>query len=89
MSSSFFFVIAAYEPLLTAFACTLGQFAMRIRVRRVEGHSNIGIGRAFLRTLVKYLLGAISFLTMPAQKEKRAMHDIAAGTLVLNSKGIN
>lgn len=80
----FFLVIVLYEPLLTAFACTIGQLTMRIRVRNCKDQKRIGFPRAVLRTLVKYCLGAISFLSMPAQKQKRAMHDLAAGTLVLN-----
>lgn len=80
----FLLVIVLYEPLLTAFACTIGQLAMRIRVRSCKDQARIGFPRAVVRTLVKYCLGALSFLSMPAQKQKRAMHDLAAGTLVLN-----
>jgi uncharacterized RDD family membrane protein YckC len=69
---------------MTVFACTIGQLAMRIRVRKCEGHERIGFFRAVFRTLVKYCLGLLSFLSMPAQRERRAMHDLAAGTLVLD-----
>jgi len=81
----FMIVIILYEPLLTVFACTIGQLVMRIRVRKCDGQERLGFFRAVFRTLVKYCLGAISFLSMPAQRERRAMHDLAAGTLVLDA----
>jgi uncharacterized RDD family membrane protein YckC len=81
----FMIVIVLYEPLLTAYACTIGQLVMLIRVRRCDGQERLGFFRAVFRTLVKYSLGVISFLSMPAHRERRAMHDLAAGTLVLDA----
>jgi uncharacterized RDD family membrane protein YckC len=81
----FMIVIVLYEPIFTVFACTIGQLVMRIRVRRCDGQERLGFLRAVFRTLVKYSLGVISFLSMPAQIERRAMHDLAAGTLVLDA----
>ena len=54
-----------YEPLLTAYACTAGQALMRIRVRTPDGLKRIGLVQAIGRMVVKYLLGMISFLTVP------------------------
>ncbi len=79
-------VLVAYEPILSAFSCTIGQFVMRIRVRRSQDRLRIGLGRAVTRTFAKYMLGAASFLTMPKQREKRAMHDLLAGTLMLDAR---
>src|SRR5262245_13699592 len=70
-----------YEPLLTTYACTLGQALMRIRVRTVDGLTCIGLDQAFARMIVKYLLGIISFLTVPARKDRRAIHDLSSGTI--------
>ena len=81
-------VLVAYEPTLSAFACTIGQLAMRIRVRRSHDRLQIGLGRAIARTFAKYMLGAASFLTMPKQREKRAMHDLLAGTLMLDVRDV-
>lgn len=74
-----------YEPFLTTYACTLGQGVMRIRVRTPESLERIGLAQAVGRTLVKYLLGIISFLTVPARKDRRAMHDLSAGTIVIEA----
>lgn len=62
-----------YEPLLTTYACTLGQAIMGIRVRTVDGLRRVRLDQAFGRMLVKYLLGVISFLTVPARADRRAM----------------
>jgi uncharacterized RDD family membrane protein YckC len=34
---------------------------------------------------VKYLLGVISFLTMPTRSDRRAIHDLAAETIVVEA----
>lgn len=74
-----------YEPLLTTYACTLGQALMRIRVRTPDGLKRIGLAQAFGRMIVKYLLGMISFLTVPARKDRRAIHDLSSGTIVIEA----
>ena len=74
-----------YEPLLTTYACTLGQWVMRIRVRTVASLERIDLAQAVIRMLVKYLLGMISFLTVPARKDRRAIHDLSAVTIVIEA----
>jgi hypothetical protein len=37
------------------------------------------------RMLVKYLLGIVSFLTVPARKDRRAIHDLSADTIVIEA----
>ncbi len=74
-----------YEPLLTRYACTPGQAVMRIRVRTVDGMKRLGLDQAFGRMIVKYLLGIISFLTVPARKDRRAIHDLSSGTIVIEA----
>jgi uncharacterized RDD family membrane protein YckC len=76
-----------YEPLLTTYACTLGQAVMRIRVRTVGNLTRIGLDQAFGRMIVKYLLGIISFLTVPARQDRRAIHDLSSGTIVIEAGG--
>jgi uncharacterized RDD family membrane protein YckC len=81
----FFVIFLSYEPLLTVFACTPGQASMRFRVRKPEDLRRIALGQAYLRLLVKYALGFISFLTMPARRDRRSIHDLAAGTIVVEA----
>lgn len=79
-------LLLLYEPLLTTYACTLGQAVMRIRVRTNDGLRRIGLDQAFGRMMVKYLLGIISFLTVPARKDRRAIHDLSSGTIVIEAR---
>jgi len=76
--------ILLYEPLFTSFLCTLGQLLMGFRVRTFDGHKKINILQAVFRYIVKYILGAISFITMPAQKHRRGLHDLFTKTIVIN-----
>ena len=78
-----------YEPLLTTYACTLGQAMMRIRVRTKEGLKRVRPDQAFGRMLVKYFLGIISFLTVPARADRRAIHDLSSGTIVIEASSAN
>jgi uncharacterized RDD family membrane protein YckC len=77
-----------YEPLLTSYACTLGQALMRIRVRTPDELQRIRLPQAFGRMLVKYLLGIISFVTVPARKDRRAIHDLSSGTIVIDATSV-
>jgi uncharacterized RDD family membrane protein YckC len=77
--------VLAYEPLLTAFHCTIGQRVFRLRVRTFEGGDRISIPQAYGRLFVKYLLGAVSILTIPARADRRAIHDFATETIVIEA----
>lgn len=77
------FVFFVYEPIFTAYFCTLGQKITGIRIRKFATGNRISILRAYLRIIVKLFLGIISFFTIPFTKNKRALHDFTAGTLVI------
>ena len=80
----FVLILFVYEPLLTSRLCTIGQRLTGVRVRRHDNSGEkIGILAAYVRFAVKILLGAISFLTLAFTKEKRAIHDLAAGSIML------
>ncbi|HKS57649.1 MAG TPA: RDD family protein [Steroidobacteraceae bacterium] len=83
--SLFVVSLLLYEPLLTTYACTLGQAIMRIRVRTLETLQRVSLDQAFGRMVVKYLLGVISFLTVPARADRRAIHDLASNTIVISA----
>lgn len=76
-------VVLLYEPFATAYFCTIGQALMGIRVRTSTTLERIGLGAAYLRVATKYVLGGISLLTVPARHDRRAMHDLAADTIVI------
>jgi len=77
----------SYEPVLTSRLCTVGQQVTGIRVRRYDDHTQrISLPRAYLRTAVKVVLGLYSFFAMGFNAERRAAHDLAVGSIVLNAR---
>jgi uncharacterized RDD family membrane protein YckC len=79
-------LLVLYEPLLTRYLVTPGQFLMNIRVRTEPEIERVPVSRTFLRLFVKYILGIISFIFMPAHRQKRALHDLAADTIVVDAR---
>ena len=78
-------VVLVYEPFLTSFKATLGQYAMGIRVRKYGTLDRITLPAAYLRIVIKVLLGVYSFFSIIWSKDHRAVHDYAAGTVVVNA----
>lgn len=66
---------------------TLGKWATGLRIQRVGGGGNPGIGRAFLRHFVGYPLSfvmfGIGFLLAIVTVHGRGLHDMIAGTVVV------
>jgi uncharacterized RDD family membrane protein YckC len=78
------FVLLGYEPLFTSLSATVGQRAMGFRVRRLADQTRpIPIPAAYLRFAVKIALGVVSFFTMSFSRQQRAIHDMAAGSVVI------
>jgi uncharacterized RDD family membrane protein YckC len=76
-----------YEPVCTSLGCTLGNYIKSIRVRR---HNDMGkrinIFQALVRYIIKVFLGWLSFVTINTNVEKRAIHDLVAGSLMIKLK---
>jgi len=78
-----------YEPLAMTFGCTLGNYFIKIRVRKHgDTGKKINIIQAYVRFVIKILLGWISFITISFTAEKRAIHDFASGTIMLDKSSI-
>jgi uncharacterized RDD family membrane protein YckC len=82
------FMLYLYDPLLTSLTgSTLGHKLMNLKVRRYdEPDRKISLGQAFGRFFIKGLLGWISFLTVTGNPRKRAIHDIASGSIMLSAR---
>jgi uncharacterized RDD family membrane protein YckC len=81
----FISVWGLYEPVAMTIGCTLGNYMMKIRSRQFnDDKKRINIFQAFLRFVVKVLLGWLSFITISSNKERRAIHDFAAGSVMIN-----
>ena len=76
-------MLLIYEPLCTSKLCTIGQLITGIRIRRRKDYRKISIFSAYIRIIVKSLLGLISFFTIPVTREKRAIHDFAVNSVVI------
>ena len=75
---------AVYEPLAAALGGTIGNRIFGIGVRKYGDENNkINIFQAYIRFIVKILLGIISFLTVNSNPEKRAIHDFASGSIMV------
>ena len=80
----FFSLFGIYEPVCVTLGCTLGNYMKGIRVRQVDNHKKrINFFQAFIRYLIKILLGWLSFLSVHMNRERRALHDLAAGSVVV------
>lgn len=79
-------LFVVYEPICNRFGTTIGQLAMGIRVRTYGDERKVPIWRGLIRVLSKYVLGAISFIKMPVHKQRRALHDIISGTIVVEAR---
>jgi hypothetical protein len=80
----FFCIWGVYEPLCTTLGFTIGNYAKGIRVRKVGNkEERINIIQAFFRYVLKISLGWISFVTIHANTQKRAIHDLAAGSIMI------
>jgi uncharacterized RDD family membrane protein YckC len=80
----FFGIWGVYEPMATTLGGTAGNYLMNIRVRQNDNTGKkINLLQAFTRFIIKFLLGWISFLTIHTNNEKRALHDLATGTVVI------
>jgi len=80
----FFGIWGIYEPLCTSLGFTLGNYIKGLRVRRLSDTSkHINFLQAFGRYILKLALGWISFLTIHSNEERQAIHDMFAGSVVI------
>jgi len=81
--------ILLYEPLLTTYACTIGQKLMRIRVldyNTLYGQGNekkLALPMSVWRFMMKSMMGWLSFITIHLNAERRAIHDFAASSVMI------
>ncbi|MCG8697065.1 MAG: RDD family protein [Bacteroidales bacterium] len=81
----FLFVFFIYDPFCTSFiGGTIGHLVMGLRIRNDKNEEqNIIFPVAFLRFFIKAFLGWISLLTVSGNKKHKAIHDLAANSVVI------
>lgn len=79
------FVVAfiLYEPLLVSFlGGTIGHSRANLRVVDDRTHGNVGLMKAFARSILKIGLGWYTFVSMTASRRHKAVHDILTRSTV-------
>jgi uncharacterized RDD family membrane protein YckC len=72
-----------YEPLLVSFAGgTIGHRRTNLRVVDDRTRGNVGLLKSFARTIIKAVLGWVSFITMLTTRRSQAMHDLLTRSTV-------
>jgi uncharacterized RDD family membrane protein YckC len=80
----FFVLWAVYEPLATTLGFTLGNYIAGIRVRKFKNiNSKVNFFQSFIRFIMKVLFGWLSFITILANKKRRALHDLVSGSIMI------
>ena len=80
----FISIFAVYEPLCTSLGFTIGNYLKGIRVRSAADNAKrINVVQALLRYALKLALGWLSFVTIHSNQQKRAIHDLAVGSVMV------
>ena len=79
----FLVLLFVYEAVFSCHICTLGQKMTGIRVRRYMHPGRLGLGSGYIRLVVKLVSWPLSLLTIPMTMGGRALHDFAAGSIVI------
>jgi uncharacterized RDD family membrane protein YckC len=79
------FMFYLYDPILTAFTGgTIGHKLMQLKIKQFKDpQKNISLLAALLRFFIKGMLGWISFFTVTGNANKRAIHDLISGAIIL------
>lgn len=73
-----------YEPLAMSFGCTVGNYLLGIRIKQYKHQTKrINILQAYLRFAVKFCLGWLSFIAIHFNADRRAIHDLASGSIMI------
>lgn len=77
------------EPLLVSFrGATIGQSMYRLSVLHLKSKGRCPLPNAFVRYVVKLLLGWLSMIYMLFSRRQQAIHDHLAGTVVVFTHAI-
>ena len=80
----FILLFFVYEPLLTATGGTVGNRIMKMRVMNASNEQKkINIIQAYIRFVLKVFLGWLSFISIHFNKQRRAIHDLVASSVMV------
>lgn len=80
----FVFLFGVYEPTFIAFSNgTIGNRLMGLQVKQFTAEGKrLNIVQSYVRFITKLLLGWLSFLTVHANPQKRAIHDMVCNSVM-------
>ena len=82
-------LVLLYEPLSISLAGgTIGHVSLDLRIVRAKDLGPVSFGRALVRTIVKGLFGIWVFMAIYFTRRSQALHDLAAGTVVIPRKPV-
>lgn len=82
----FFALVGIYEPILIASGGTIGNRVMKIQVMQYnDGKKTVNIFQSYIRFIVKLFFGWLSFITIHMNVQKRALHDLASGSVMIQN----
>lgn len=61
---------------------------MRFRVRNMADSKRTNPAQAYVLVLAKYAFGITYFLTMAVRPDRRAIHDLAAGSIAVEATAV-
>jgi len=77
-------IVLLYDPVMVArFGGTIGHRVVNLRVADSRTEQRVGFFRALIRSILKTFLGLLSFFFMAITRRHQALHDLAAGTVVI------
>lgn len=80
-------MVAGYVVLMGRTGRSPGKLVVGARLERADTPGTPpGIGRAFVHALVALPLGLFTYLIALGRKDRRAVHDLAAGTRVVRTR---
>lgn len=84
----FVFLFILYDPLfISLFGATIGHSYCNISVKKENNfNKNIAFPQAVIRYILKITLGWISLLTTNGNEKKKAIHDYAVGSIVVEDQ---
>lgn len=83
----FIFIFLLYDPLFTSiFGATIGHLVIGLKIRRAKDITRkLIFPMALIRFIIKGTLGFVSLMTISTTKKNRAIHDLVAGSVVLQA----
>lgn len=85
-ATAFAFYTLYFPVLWAAKGATLGLMVFGLRIVGLDGQP-LGLKQVLIRLLGFWFLGAVGFLWLAFDKQKQALHDKLAGTLVVKVRG--